>query len=258
MTTNVQQDFLNEIDMKQNNTETSIRWIGISNGMLVMKSDSSNPKAKSRINKLGNEVWEQFFQSLGPVNITSLNVETNKFDETNIYVGVNNPAIKDQPKTILTIKMNSSYGRSFLNQIFNIDLSRMVTFNPWMKVAEDGTKKNRLYINYTTKEKIEWKLPEGTPEVKWVETKKGSVVDNVSQINHLTFLEEALIKLAKDNNLWIEKKTTDLGENVDTSELTAEELAELKQIKKANKVTQPRSPKSTIETQTQDDFFDSL
>ena len=62
MTTN-NQDFLNEIENKQN-AESTIRWISISNGMLVTKSDSSNPKAKSRINKLGTEVYEQFFQSL--------------------------------------------------------------------------------------------------------------------------------------------------------------------------------------------------
>ena len=258
MTTN-NQDFLNEIENKQN-AESAIRWISISNGMLVTKSDSSNPKAKSRINKLGTEVYEQFFQSLGPVNIISLNVDVNKFDETNIYVGVNNPAMKEQPLTILTIKMNSAYGRSFLSQIFNVDLTRMVVFSPWMKVGEDGVKKNRLYINYTNKtDKVEWKFPTGTPEVKWVETKKGSVIDSVSQINHTTFLEEALTKLAKDNNLWVEKKpANDLGENVDTSDLTPEELAQLKQIKKVNKVPTERVTKSVVETSSSDDFFNSL
>lgn len=256
--TNTNQDFLNEIENKSNH-ESSIRWIGISNGMLVTKSDSTNPKAKSRINKLGNEVWEQYFQSLGPVFIKSLTIDTNKFDETNIYVGVENPAMKDQPLTILTIKLNSSYGRSFLSQIFNIDLTKMVVFNPWMKVSEDGKKANRLYINYTDKTKVLWKLPEGTPEVKWVETKKGSIIDSVSQINHVSFLEEALTKLSKDNGLWIDKKsTTDLGENVDTSELSPEEIAKLKQIKKDNKVPTERVVKSNIETSSSDDFFNSL
>ena len=249
-------DFLNEQSTITNTKP--VRWIGISNGYFVMKTDETNPKAKKRINKLGNEVYELFFASIGPVKIKTLTFDENKFGEKNIYVGVYNPEIKMDMDTVITIKMESSYGRSFLQQIFNIDLTKTISFNPWSKTDDEGKKTNRLYINYGDREKVKMAYPTGTPEVIFHDIKGKKIVDVVSQAKQADFLEERLELFSKSNNMWVEKKVepqSDLGEGVDTSEPTAEELAELKRKKQEMAPKQDKGTKSKMIESTQDDFF---
>lgn len=215
----------------ENKNGGSMIWATISNGLIVVKSNENDAKAKSRINKLGNQVWERFYRSIAGV-ITSINVEENKFGETDIRVGLKN----GETNGVLTFKLDSSYGRSFLAQIFNVDFTKMVEFTPWSKVTEDGTKKTRLYLGYGKRQNIEWKLPEGTPEIKWVETKKGKVIDPVTQAEHDDFLDVKLKELIKQNNLEYSNGTITEDEwNEMTVPLTQDEKKELKDLKKNKK-----------------------
>lgn len=220
-------------------------YAGISSGRIVVKSDMSDPKAISRINKKGNEVWEHFYANIVGL-IKSINVEENIFGEVDIKIGLE---FKDK-KGLLTFGLDSSYGRSFLAQIFNADVTKPIIFSPWMKVNDDGVKKSRLYLSYDRKSPVEWKLPEGTPEVKWVKTKKGDVIDPVSKAEHDTFLEEKLDAFIKEHNLVYVKAENDVPEGFEdvVAPLTAEEKTELKNLKKTNK-------KSNKDNGF-DDFFD--
>lgn len=246
-------DFLNETSATEG-TAKQVRWITLSEGKFVMKSDENDTKAVSRINKLGKKVWERKFASVGPVNIKTLTIQDNSYGEKNIYVGVENPAMKNDMDTVIIIKAESAYGRSFYQQIFNVDFSRLVVFNPWTKVGEDGKKATRLYINYTNKEKPTFGYPEGTPQVVFHQVKGKTIVDVVSQVTQTDFLEEKLIELSKGKGLWMEPKSKDevnLGENVDTTPLTEAEAKSLNKLKKAfGGKTEP----DTIG----DDFFDTI
>lgn len=234
-----------------NNEPSNIIWATISNGYIVTKSDESDTKAKSRINKLGNTVWERHWASIFG-KITSMVVEENKFGETDIRIGLED----DDNKSVLTFKLDSSYGRSFMSQIFNADLTRKIEFKPWTKVSDDGTKKTRLYLSYGVRNSnVEWKLPEGTPEVKFVQIKGKNVVDNISQINQVEFLTDKLNELIKSKGLTYLPTTVDLGEDVDTSEPTAEELAQIKKIKRSNKTNEEPVAISNVES---DDFFNDF
>lgn len=221
-------------------------YAGISNGRIVVRSDMTDSKAVSRINKKGNEVWEHFYANIVGT-IQSINVEENIFGETEIKIGLE---FKDK-KGLLSFGLDSSYGRSFLAQIFNVDVSKPIIFTPWMKTTEDGTKKSRLYLAYDKKNPVIWKLPEGTPEVKWVETKKGNVIDPVSKAEHDSFLEEKLEAFIKENNLVFVK--LDIPEGIDIEPLTTEEKKQLVSPTKA----QPKGKKIKID-ETGDDFFDEL
>jgi len=239
---------LNEIT---NTTNENTTYANISNGLIVVRSDENDPKAKSRINKVGNTVYERFYRSIYGT-ITSINVEENKFGETDIRVGLKH----DDKFGLLTFKLDSSYGRSFLAQIFNADIKRGLEFVPWSKVTDDGTKKTRLYLGYGKRESVEWKLPEGTPEVKWVQTKKGSVIDPVSKAEHDEFLDNKLQEFIKENDLVYNNSLSSVSEdewNEMTQPLTAEEKAQLQKPKKEKVTT-----KSEITEADDDDFFNEL
>lgn len=237
---------------EKSNETTNLIWATISNGAIVTKSDSSDPKAVKRINKLGNEVYERHWASIFG-SIVSIQIEDNKFGETDIKIGLQD----EDNKLILTFKLDSSYGRSFLSQIFNADLTKKIKFTPWQKITEEGTKKTRLYLSYGVRNmNIEWKLPTGTPEVKFVDVKGKKVIDNISQIQHMDFLVEKLNDLIKQKGLEYVAEKVDLGENVETGELTAEEQKQLKNLKKQNK--KEEVIQATTYTESDDDFFNSL
>jgi hypothetical protein len=231
---------------------SNIVWAKISGGRIVVSADSSDPKAVSRTNKANNEVWERFYASIAG-KITTLSVEDNKFGETDIKVGLE----FGDKKGVLTFGLDSSYGRGFLNQIFNADLSKTISFTPWMKVTEEGTKRTNLYLNYGPKQSVEYKLPEGTPEVKWVETKKGKVIDPVSKADHDEFLEEKLAKFISENNLTY---------NNGLSSITSEEFLEMSkplseeekaQLKKPSAEKVSRTSAQIIDDGDLDDLFNN-
>ena len=233
---------------KTNNNETKTIWASISNGSIVVKSDPTDPKAVSRINKMGNQTYERFYTSIFGM-VKTIGIEDNKFGETDIKIGLED----EDNKSILTFKLNSSYGRAFLSQIFNADLSRKIQFTPWTKTTDEGQKKTRLYLSYGVRNSsIEWKLPEGTPEVKFVDVKGKKVIDNISQITNTDFLVEKLNELITTKGLTYKAEKADLGENVDISEPTAEELKELNKIKRANKKVNETSKANSND----DDLFD--
>jgi hypothetical protein len=236
------------------NTAANIIWATISNGYIVTKSDQSDPKAKSRVNKLGNTVYERYWASIFG-QITSIVVEDNKFGETDIRVGLED----DDNQSVLTFKLDSSYGRSFLSQIFNADLTKKIEFKPWTKVKEDGTKVTRLYLSYGVRNSnVEWKLPQGTPEVNFIEVKGKKVVDTRSQIEHITFLTDKLNEFIQVKGLtYLPAQVDTLGENVDTTPLSEAEIKSLNQLKKAT------SPKTKVESApinevSQEDFFNDF
>ena len=257
-TTNFSTDFFNE----GTTNEQNITYANISNGQIVVRSTEDDPKAKGRINKLGNQVYERFFKSVTGV-ITGISVEENKFGEVDLRIKM---LASEGTIGVLTIKLDSSYGRSFLEQIFNADLRKSITFTPWSKITDDDKKITKLYLNHG-RSPINRQLPEGTPEIKWVETKKGNIMDSVSKIAHDEFLEQKLNDLIKDNDLvWDNKlSSVNLGDLVDTTPLTEAEKAELKDIKKENKKSAKEEYgkvmkySNTIpESGSMDEFFDSI
>jgi len=230
---------------------SQVMWAKISQGMIVIPADESDPKAKSRINKVGKNVYERFYKSIAG-HIKTLSIEDNKFGETDIRIGLEN----EENKAVLTFALDSSYGRGFLNQIFNVDLTKQIAFTPWMKVLEDGTKRSNLYLNYGKNQKVEYKLPEGCPEVKWVDTKKGKVIDPVSKAEHDDFLDRKLQEFIKDNNLVYSNGLSSINEEV------WDEISQPLSAEEQKQLVKPKAKKEKIESEIVDgdlnDLFDSL
>lgn len=243
---------------------TATRWLTLSNGMLIEKVDETNEKAKKRINKKGVEVYEKEWDFIYG-EIKSIQVEDNQFGEKEIKVGIHSDT-----HYVITIKFDSSYGRGFLAQIFNVDLSKVVIFTPWQKKFDDTTRTN-LYLSYhpgdlnkvyqpefikaySFKNKVEYKNPEGTPEIEWVTSKSGkSTINTATQIAYLDFMEEKLNQFIKDNNLVYVR--TDRPQLVnDMENISKQDKADIEKEIKDLKKQAKKNPRIMDE----DEFFNDL
>jgi len=236
--------------IEETNLDASqLTWAKISNGRIVVKADETDTKAVSRVNKVGKTVFERSYKSIAG-KISALSLEENTFGEQQVNVTLE---LGDK-RGVLSIYLDSAYGRGFINQIFNVDLTRPVIFTPWMKVIDDK-KRTNLYLNYEGRDKVEYKLPEGTPELKFVETKKGKVLDPVSKAEFDEFIENKLREFIKTNNLEFQgvvRNNNEYAEGVDTTPLSSEELREFnKTLAKAKKLKKDNEPLG-------DDWFDEL
>lgn len=237
------------------NSETNIHWLTIANGAIIKKVDEGTQGATPRINKLGKTIYEKHYASMVG-RIKNITVETNKFDQKEIRVCI----VDSKNTAVLTINWDSSYGRSFLKQIFNVDLTKNIIFSPWQKLGEDGKKISRLYLSYGKGQNVEMSYPKGTPEVEWLDVKGKKVADTKSQILFETHIESLLMKFISDNGLEYVKETTDdfFSDEV-TKPLTQEEKSELNSLKKSVKKGKKENPMNDIMMSSDDvDSLDDL
>lgn len=231
--------------LQELNTNTSSTiWAKITDGKIVTTAEATDEKAVKRINKLGKEVYERFYQSIAG-RINTLTVEENKFGETEIKVGLQ----FGEKRGVLSFNLDSSYGRTFLHQIFNVDLTKNIIFQPWLKMTDEGKKRTALYLNYGKGVSVEYKLPEGTPEIKWVETKKGKVIDPVSKAEYDDYIVNKLGEFITSNNLNYNPEMPEHLRGLDEP-LTKEEQKQLKEMKTKKAVIE--------EAVNDDDFFNSF
>lgn len=245
-------------------SQKNITWLTISNGFIVQKVEEKEPGAKSRINKLGNTVWEKHYNYTSGI-VKYISVETNKFNQKEIRVSLEN----GNNLGVLTINWESSYGRCFLEQIFNINLKQPIKFAPWQKVFDnDGEPKKvtKLYLSYASGVAVPFQFPEGTPKIVWLDVRGKKVIDTKSQIDQEDFLDVAISKFISDNNLIYTKSEEPISEFDKEMEkpLTEEEMKELKNLKNLKKINKINKKDISYEYKVEenareiDDFFNDL
>lgn len=222
---------------EKNSTEQgSIIYASISNGSIITRSNASDEKATKRVTKTGNTVFEREWSSIYGI-ITAMEWVENRFNENEIRV-----RLQDGENTaLLTIKVDSSYGRGFLAQIFNVDFTKGIQFSPWQRENDLG-KKSMLYLNYTRQEKVEYKLPAGCPELEFAEIKGKKVLNSLTQAKQQEFLEKAF------NDLVV-AKGLQMPDNLSGKPLSTEEKSQLS-------ATPSKFKKHSKDTTTSEDFFD--
>jgi hypothetical protein len=111
-------------------------FLSITNGKLVRQFASPTEKSVSRVNKMGREVHEEFYDSLSGwlTDIKTKESEYGKFwvisiKDENVYYN-------------LECKYDSGYAMSFLKALPNADLSEVITLSP--KLIVDGDKKQSV------------------------------------------------------------------------------------------------------------------
>lgn len=164
-------------------------YVKISHGKIARRCLETDAGAIACSNKDGTKKWfEQRFPSYTGFikNVTKRKTEWG----TDLCIDIN-----DGSEAIeLQMPWDSKYAKGFLKCMPNIDLSKQITFSPWMKeVVDNGKtiKKTMLYLSDgpTKEDQINWYWtkdnPFGLPEMKTVRVKGEDIWDDTEQMEYL-------------------------------------------------------------------------
>jgi hypothetical protein len=167
--------------MGLNNSQSqSMSFLSIANGKIVRQFKEKTEKSVSRVNKMGREVHEEFYDSLtGYLK----DVSTKESEYGKFWV------IKMESDSVLyQIEFNYSggYATSFLKALPNVDFTKQLTIAP--KLTIDGDKKKSvMFINqnggikhYFTRDN-----PNGMPDLQKVKIKGKETWDDSDRMEFL-------------------------------------------------------------------------
>ena len=165
----------------QSNTNGNGVFLSITNGKLVRQFKQPTDKSVSRVNKMGREVHEEFYDSLSGY-ITD--IKTKESDYGKFWV----VSVKDQEFTyFIELKYSSGYAVSFLKALPNVSFSNVVTLTP--KLTIDGDKKSSvLFINQNgVGLKHYWNKanPGELPQLKQIKVKGVTTWDDTERMEYL-------------------------------------------------------------------------
>jgi len=159
------------------------KYITILGGKFSVRTNKENPEAIERVNKVGNTVYEVFYDSFTGkiVNIRTRDGEYGKSWEFDFQDG----------GEIYTLQLSysNSYATNILKMLPNIDLSKEMKVQPSQKM-EDGKTKSSLFISQdgvTLKHAYTMAEPNGLPPMVQIVVKGQSVWDDTER---LAFLQE--------------------------------------------------------------------
>jgi hypothetical protein len=165
----------------QNSQGGNLVFLTISNGKIVRQVKEKTDSSVSRINKVGREVHEEFYDSLGG-KIKEVLIKENDYGKFWIV------KVKSDSQTYqLEINYSGGYATTFLKALPNVDLSIGVTLTP--KLIIDGDKKRSvLFISqngsgvkhYFTKDN-----PNGMPDLKKIKVKGKDTWDDSDRMEFL-------------------------------------------------------------------------
>lgn len=145
----------------------SVIFLSISNGKIVRQSKVPVENSVARINKLGREVHELFYDSINGV-ITDVITRESEYGKSWVV------SIKSEGKLYkLEFNYSSGYATTFLKALPNVSFGDVVTLSP--KLIIDGDKKKSvLFISQDGKGLKHFFTrdnPNGLPELKKIKIK---------------------------------------------------------------------------------------
>jgi len=178
----------------QSNQSGNGVFLSITNGKLVRQFKQPTDKSVKRVNKMGKEVHEEFYDSLtGFIS----DIKTKESDYGKFWV----VSVKDDKYTyFLEMKYSSGYAVSFLKTLPNVSFSEVVTLTP--KLTIDGDKKSSVvFINQNgVGLKHFWNKanPGELPQLKQIKVKGVNVWDDSDRMLYLeNFVKDSILPLIK-------------------------------------------------------------
>jgi hypothetical protein len=167
--------------MGLNQSQSKGVFLSITNGKLVRQFSVQTDKSVSRVNKMGREVHEEFYDSLSGW-LTDIKTKESEYGKSWVLV------LKDNDISYnLEMKYSSGYSTSFLKAIPNADLSQLITLSP--KLIVDGDKKQSvLFISQNGKGlKHYWTKdnPRDLPPMKKVKVRGVDTWDDTERMDYL-------------------------------------------------------------------------
>lgn len=168
--------------MGLNNSQSeSVVFLGIANGKIVRQFKEKTEKSISRVNKMGREVHEEFYDSLSGI---LKDVSTKESDYGKFWV-----VKMESEGKLYQIEMNYSggYAASFLKTIPNADLNKEFTLTPKLTIEGDK-KKSVLFINQMGSG-LKWFFtrdnPNGMPDLAKIKVKGKDTWDDSDRMEFL-------------------------------------------------------------------------
>jgi hypothetical protein len=178
----------------QSNQSSNGVFLSITNGKLVRQFKQPTDKSVSRVNKVGKEVHEEFYDSLtGFIS----DIKTKESDYGKFWV----VSVKDDKHTyFLEMKYSSGYAVSFLKALPNVSFSELVTLTP--KLTIDGDKKSSVvFINQNgVGLKHFWNKanPGELPQLKQIKVKGVNIWDDSDRMLYLeNYIKDSILPLIK-------------------------------------------------------------
>lgn len=166
-------------------------YVKISNGRMAIRCEADTPGAIKCSNKDNTKTWYELrYPALSGFigGVTTRQTEWGGKKLTDLCISINDGADFFE----LQMPLDSKYSKGFLRCMPNIDLSRKISFNPWMKEVSEGgkvVKKTALYLQYSKDEKIDWYWtkdnPLGLPDMVQTVFKGETVWDDTEQMKYL-------------------------------------------------------------------------
>jgi len=130
--------------MGLNQSQSKGVFLSITNGKLVRQFSAPTEKSVSRVNKMGREVHEEFYDSMDGW-LTDIKTKQSEYGKFWVITLKDNETYYN-----LEMKYASGYATSFLKALPNADLSQFITLSP--KLIVDGDKKQSvLFISQNQK-----------------------------------------------------------------------------------------------------------
>ena len=176
------------------NSQESVIFLQIANGKIVRQSKTPVEGSVARINKLGREVFELFYDSLTGV-IKDIKTRESEYGKSWI-VNVNSDGKNYQ----LEFNYSSGYATTFLKALPNVQFSQPVTLSPKL-IIEGDKKKSVLFISqdgkglkhYFTKDN-----PNGLPDLKKIKIKGKESWDDSDRMEFLEqYVQDNIIPMLK-------------------------------------------------------------
>lgn len=163
---------------------TSGNFITILDGKLCQRVSKDTIGAKERVNKIGNTVYEKFYDKFTGHLIGIKTQEGGVYGKNWVF------SFRDEKEVYhLQLSFSNSFATAFLKMLPNVDLKKVMTVSPSVKIGEDGKNKSSLFINQdglAIKHAYTKDAPNGLPQMVQVQIKGQMVWDDTER---LIFLE---------------------------------------------------------------------
>lgn len=172
------------------------KYITILNGKFCVRVPQGTAGAVERVNKLGNTVYEKFYDSFEG-KLINIRTQDSPYGKNWVF------DFRDEGEVYhLQLSYSNSYATNILKILPNIDITKEMKVQPAQRI-EDGKTKSSLFISQdgtTLKHAYTKDNPNGLPQMEQITIKGQLVWDDTKRLEFLSAMVERdiLPKLPKD------------------------------------------------------------
>lgn len=172
------------------------KYITILNGKFCVRVPQGTDGAVERVNKLGNTVYEKFYDSFEG-KLVNIRTQDSPYGKNWVF------DFRDEGEVYhLQLSYSNSYATNILKILPNVDLTKEMKVQPAQRI-EDGKTKSSLFISQdgvTLKHAYTKDNPNGLPQMEQITIKGQLVWDDTKRLEFLSAMVERdiLPKLPKD------------------------------------------------------------